>query len=378
MDKKKEEALFSLLLHRLQAAFKEEVAYLTSQKADLLFEHQGQRYAVELKVAKEARRSELEGKLALAILQAIAVAKQEQALPVAIVGAPRLSLPLIESLRAFVDEYIPGMIWGAVDEDGFVGLFGLSLQIPSLHKRKPRALKIPQTSLNHFTDLGQWMLKMLLNHRLPTLWQIYPSSQDLIPNASHLAEQAGVSVAQTFRFINHLRQEHYLEDDNPLNLVRIEDLLQRWQSIYQIKQPPEIGMRLLLPRRDPLHHLEDTVRKLWSEKHRISFGLFVACDYWDFSFVHGVAPHIYVDTLSSELFKAMKLTIANPGEAVDVFVRKPLYPETVFRGVQLRDGLPVTDLLQCWLDVVAHPARGQEMGQVLYQKVLQPYLIGAY
>jgi hypothetical protein len=163
-----------------------------------------------------------------------------------------------------------------------------------------------------------------------------------------------------------------------LDLMRVEELLQRWRAVYQIKQPVELGMRLVLPRRAPLPYLEATVCDLFDEQQYIGFGLFAACDRWGFPFVHGVAPHLCVDKLSPELIKAMKLTSAQPGEVIDVFLRQHPYPNTVFRGVQVQGGVPVTDLLQCWLDVGEHPARGEEMGQVLYQKVLQPYLIGAH
>ena len=36
------------------------------------------------------------------------------------------------------------------------------------------------------------------------------------------------------------------------------------------------------------------------------------------------------------------------------------------------DGLPVSDVLQVWLDVSAHPARGREQADVIYRRVIKP------
>ena len=50
-------------------------------------------------------------------------------------------------------------------------------------------------------------------------------------------------------------------------------------------------------------------------------------------------------------------------------------PEAVFRGARDRDGTPVADVLQCGLDVVSNPARGDEMAEHLYAGVIRPSLI---
>ena len=47
--------------------------------------------------------------------------------------------------------------------------------------------------------------------------------------------------------------------------------------------------------------------------------------------------------------------LARNGESV---VRVPAFREPVFRAAVLQKGVPVADVLQVWLDVASHPARG--------------------
>src|SRR5256884_6005999 len=39
--------------------------------------------------------------------------------------------------------------------------------------------------------------------------------------------------------------------------------------------------------------------------------------------------------------------------------------ESVFRGVVEKSGLPVSDIIQVWLDVGQHPARGKEQADII-------------
>jgi hypothetical protein len=56
----------------------------------------------------------------------------------------------------------------------------------------------------------------------------------------------------------------------------------------------------------------------------------------------------------------------------DVYVRVPAFRESVFRASVVRDGVPVADILQVWLDVGAHPARGEEQAEEIRHRVLAP------
>jgi hypothetical protein len=80
--------------------------------------------------------------------------------------------------------------------------------------------------------------------------------------------------------------------------------------------------------------------------------------------VQGVPVHVYVNDVRLEGLRRAGLMRAEPADRVDVVVRAPLARESVFRGIVNVDGLPICDVLQVWLDVSAHPARGKEQADV--------------
>jgi hypothetical protein len=46
----------------------------------------------------------------------------------------------------------------------------------------------------------------------------------------------------------------------------------------------------------------------------------------------------------------------------------------VFRAAVPCDGVPVSDVVQVWLDAGAYPSRGPEQADMIYRKVLRPLL----
>jgi hypothetical protein len=90
--------------------------------------------------------------------------------------------------------------------------------------------------------------------------------------------------------------------------------------------------------------------------------------------VQGVPLHIYVADFRSDNLKKAGLMKAGAGDPVDVVLRLPPARESVFRGVVNVDGLPVSDVIQIWLDVSRHPARGKEQADVIYRRVIKPMI----
>jgi hypothetical protein len=78
-----------------------------------------------------------------------------------------------------------------------------------------------------------------------------------------------------------------------------------------------------------------------------------------FKFVHGTQPHLYIERLDRKALRKLGLSLEVADHQADVFVRVPKNPEAVFRAAVERDGVPATDILQVWLDVSNHPARGK-------------------
>jgi hypothetical protein len=347
---------------------------------DFIAASKGQRYAVELKLAKESRRPLLEGALASAILRARAAGRVADAKPLAVIAAPAISDSVLNDLGDFVARFGEGAAWGAMDDSGLVVLNGPGLEAvrrERSHSSKPRVVK----RADIFSDLGQWMLKVLLSHRLPPALRVFAPKDDKridapVTNARALAKIAAVSVPSAARLVAALRADGFVADGRPvLELVRIEELLDRWRAVYK-KRVSEVRARWLFAPKDSAKHLDNVLAKrVQRPGERACLGLFAACDRLGFRFVRGVAPHVVQESISTESLRRLGLRLAEPGEPADVIAREPRYAESVFRGASNHDGVRVADVLQCWLDVADHPARGEEMAAHLFERVLGPALL---
>jgi hypothetical protein len=105
---------------------------------------------------------------------------------------------------------------------------------------------------------------------------------------------------------------------------------------------------------------------------RICIGLFAAAELLGFKFVHGAARHLYLERLDADVLKQLGLSLENAGAHPDLYIRIPENKEAVFRPVVRHEGVPVADILQVWLDVSSHPARGKEQAEQIWRRVLAP------
>ncbi len=100
----------------------------------------------------------------------------------------------------FAGEYAPEVAAGVVDFDGFRLFRGEGLE--GLNAEPPRAShRVAAQSIGQplFSDLNQWMLKVLLAPDLPETLLSAPRGR--YRNASQLAAAANVSVMSAFRFL---------------------------------------------------------------------------------------------------------------------------------------------------------------------------------
>lgn len=337
---------------------------------NLTVRRKGIQYAVEVKSAPEGRSDRLVPLFAQAVLQAAHGASQKAA-PLAVVAAPRVSRRAAEQVMAFAQRYAPDAAAGVIDFEGFAMFRG-----PQLEELNAEGREVPssvrqsvQNSGALFSDLNQWMLKVLLAHELPELLLSGPRGQ--YRNASQLARAANVSVMSAFRFVQQFQREGYLHESSPhLRLVRREDLFRRWQAL-SARSPREMAMRFLLPG-DP----QTQLRRILASG-RACLALFAAADALRLGFVSGVPPYIYVQRIQPASLAAWKnLRAISIGEAPDVVVRQAPAPQSVFRGLVRPDGMAACDVVQVWLDVAAHPSRGREQADLIRKRVLHRLIEG--
>jgi hypothetical protein len=337
---------------------------------DLVVRRKGIAYAVEIKAAPEGRTDRLVPLFAQAVLES-ARAVSQKAAPLAVVAAPRISHRAAEQVMKFAEHYAPDTAAGVIDFAGLAMFRG-----PRLERMNARGKDFPvsvrrsvRDSGQFFSDLNQWMLKVLLAPELPDALLSAPRGQ--YRNASQLARAANVSVMSAFRFVQQLQREGYLHESAPyLSLVRRDNLLSRWQTL-SVRSIKEVPMRFVLPA-DP----QSRLRKMLS-RGRACLALFAAAEALQLGFVSGVPPYVYVERIQPANLAAWKnLRPCGLGEPPDVIVRQAPAPQSVFRGMIRPDGMAACDVLQVWADVAAHPSRGREQADLIQKRVLQRVIEG--
>jgi hypothetical protein len=328
-------------------------------------------YVVEVKASAEGRSDRLIPLWSQACLQASHAAGDHDP-PLAVVAAPRVSPRVANQVLNFAAEYAPDAAAGVIDFSGLRLFRGPHLEgLDSEGDCLPAVKSVHSESADLFSDLNQWMLKVLLAPRLPDNLLSAPRGQ--YRNASQLARAANVSVMSAFRLVQQLQRDGYLHESEPyLKLVRREDLFKRWQAA-SARRVKEVPMRFVL-RGDPKVELKRMFRS-----GRACLGLFAAAEALHFGFVRGVPPYVYVQRLGPASIAAWKNVVpAEPGEQPDVILRQAPAPQSVFRGLVRANEIPVCDILQIWLDVSSHPSRGQEQADLIRGRVLDPVIRGEH
>jgi hypothetical protein len=330
-----------------------------------------ERYRIAFRQSREPRRLLLQALLADAILSGRARAKPKERI-LAVVGAPLISEAMAASLEAYAREVAPGQPFGYVDERGLVRLFGPGVQeAQRAPARRASVRPVIAQPRDLFSDLNQWLLKVLIGRRLPG--HLIGASRVPASSAVALAAQADVSAPVAWRLFAELRAGGHMDESG--EPVRVRDLLSRWRAAA-LRPQRQVGAVWILPGREPVERLRAALAGLRADRGRPAacLGLFAACDVLGVGHVRGAPVHVYVRSVEPDMLGALGLALAPRGRPADVILRVARWPESVFRGGVSPGGVPATDIVQCWLDVSAEPARGAEQAAYLWRRVLGPAL----
>jgi hypothetical protein len=329
---------------------------------------------VEVKSAAEGRRDRLIPLLSQAILQAQAFAKRspKPVAPLAIVAARRVRPSVAEQIRRFAEEFAPDVAVGIIDSEGFHAFVGPGLEdldaSPGL--RVQHHIASPYYKQDLFSDLNQWMLKVLIGQHLPDSLISVPRIQ--IRNASDLSKAARVSVMSASRLVNQLVREGFVERHEQLQIVRGSDLLQQWvpanrrmsrdmdSSLSEGTEAVLRNCRTYAAQLDPAsqaHQGSATALLLVSAAVPLASGLWASC-------LSGTNRAVHTPQVG--------LVVEDADRNPDLLIRVPSNKESIFRAAVSKGRLPICDLLQVWLDASAHPSRGREQADEIWRRALAP------
>ncbi len=350
-----------------------QVPHAKSSSGATLIVHKGaHRYVMEIKALAEGRADRVIPLLSQAILEAQAQARDEgNAQPLAVICVENASAALVNQVLSFSQKYAPDVPIGIVSVSGARNFQGQALEELNAEPEQPRWNGHPAVNhaVNLFSDLSQWMLKVLLAPDISNDLLEAPRHRYL--GGSDFALAAQVSSMSASRFLQQLRHDGFLDaSSRHLVLVRRAELLRRWRSAV-IRPSPELPMRFLIR-----GNLQQQIRGLLaSHEGEACLGLFAAADALQIGHVSGVPPYVYVPKLPRPGAQKWKsLIAASPSEVPDLILRQAPYPRSILRGAVHRDGVAVSDVIQVWLDVADHPSRGQEQAELIYQKLLLPMI----
>jgi hypothetical protein len=352
--------------------------------ADLALSKDGIHHIAILKSVPEGRRDRMVPALAQALLEACAIVKASPipAEPLAVVFAPCIVPAVLTHLEKFLADNAPGVTAAFLDREGLVQFRGPDLEsgFDAFNRspaRRPRSRKIALPESGQlFSDLNQWMLKVLLAPEIRA--EMLSAPRGDFRNASEFAKAAHVSLMSAFRFLRQMRSEGFLdEEDEVFRVIRREELMRRWQAVY-LRSVADLPMRWI-ERGTTAHRLGEALHFLRSSGGpRCCLGLFAAANALGQGFQHDLTPHLYVEKLDAALVRSIGLSTEGAEHQPDLLLRVPLYRESVFRGAVERQSLPVSDILQVWLDASLLPARGKAEAEELRMRVLTPLFQEAF
>ncbi len=340
----------------------------------------GVRYTVEVKILSEGRTDRVIPLLSQAILQAQRYAAERKGTkPMAVLYVERAPASMFKKVIGFMEAYRPSAAIAIATPEGLglvrwndVGPFEImspGRPTPRYRARFPGAggTALPKL-FNLFSDLNQWMLKVLL---APDISEgLLNAPRNRYRSGTELANGAQCSQMSASRLLQHLRKEGFLDEySGALRVVRREELFKRWRAAA-MRSSPEIPMRF---------QVRAAVQKqlkalLQSDQVQTCLGLFSAADALGMGHVSGVPPYVYVPKLpgfaNDLLNPAWAVVTLYPEGAPDLIVRQAMAPEATFKGAVRREGTLCADIIQVWLDVSNHPSRGQEQADHIYNTVL--------
>jgi hypothetical protein len=336
---------------------------------DLIIKRGAQQFVVEVKALAEGRADRALPLLSQAILEAKSYAREvEGSKPLAVLWVGHASSTLANHVRLFAEKYAEGVAVGVVSENGlrsFVGQPFTELNSDPRRERWTGKTSQPQV-INLFSDLNQWMLKILLAKDIPE--DLLNAPRFDCRTGAELASVAGVSAMSASRLLLQLRSEGFIDEHSRVPaIVRRKELFERWRAAA-IRPAAEMPMRFFIrsPVRDQLREL------IAKQQGEACLGLFAAADALKFGHVSGVPPHVCVSKLPQLDESSWRvLRPASREEAPDIIVRQVPFPRSTFRGAVHRDGWLTSDVIQTWLDVGSHPARGSEQADLIYNRFLR-------
>jgi hypothetical protein len=292
----------------------------------------------------------------------------------------RLSRKADADLQNYAQKYLPDLNWILLDEfgSGRMHMDGKDEEVAVSDPLKKESANHPSPAQgNLFSPKNQWLLKVLL---LPGIDQRYWGGPKQKPQSvGELAEVSGVSQPSVSAFINRAEQSGFLKRSSQGFIIqRHQELLEDWAYALKHKRRDQVGLQFLYenePEDRFLKKIRDYCKKPKnSEKGApVVLGQHLACHLMGMGRSNIRSAFLYANRPQEEILSALDLVVDEARSAASLVLVKASYQKVIFDSSVLIDDVPVSDIVQCYLDVYHSIDRGREQAEYIYHKVLGPY-----
>jgi len=354
-------------------------------QVDFVLRRGKRKYAVEIKRSRKMQLA-LSHLLPRGIMLLQAAKRIGDHIPILAVVVEKLEQKDIRRMADFIEHFAPEMGWLLVDEYG-EGAFKDPDKdqynvLPQLNRRplmphgpfesKP-SVSYYQRQLS-FSDLDQWLLKVFWLGRPGIPADYWGGPQGMVENAFQLSKLAGVSPPVANSWVNAMESSGYLRRIGRKRLIplRSNALIEEWRGQYRFGDNRILPYRALYPVSEADQFVDDLLKKLKSIDKSVSLAIsgHQACRLLGIKHSSARSIHIYFWGNGATVANSLGLVPAeSPGEA-NLFLVEPKYPRSVFGGRVMKGGIPVCDILQCYLDLYNLPDRGREQADFVFETIL--------
>ena len=355
-------------------------------QVDFIFRRGRKKYAVEVKHSRKIQLA-LSHLLPRGILLLQAAKRLRGYMPIVAVVIEKLDQRDIRRMADFIQHFAPEVGWLLVDEYG-----GGAFKDPGKDEYKvlPQLNRQPlmpggsselespvsgyyQKQLS-FSDLDQWLLKVFWLGRPGIATDYWGGPQGTVENAFQLSKLAGVSPPVANSWVNAMESSGYLKKIGRKKLIplRPNALIEEWRGQYRFGDNRILPYRSVYPVSDADQYVDDVLEKVRSSNKGVPLAIsgHQACRLLGIKHSSAKSIHIYFWGSIAAVANSLSVVPAETVNEANMFLVEPKYPKSVFGGRVITGGIPICDILQCYLDLYNLPDRGREQADFVYENIL--------
>lgn len=321
---------------------------------------------VEVKELSQLRIQDLVGQLAAGAVQAGHRVGAKGAQPVVVVVASTAGSKAFGAAERFMQRYLPEMGWAVLSRSGRRRVCIPSLDLDEEQRGAlPSPAPGPRPNRRMFSDLSQWLIKLLL---LPGLKKpLWTGPQGPYRTAADLQQAANVSLDKVYKFLRLMEGADFLRRTNSgLKLVRVPDLIELWFAQERLRPAPRLPVRSLFGSQPDPKRLTAKI----DEERLGVLGGFSACKALGVLHAAVDSVDVHVSGPMDDYLKRFDLERCDERDA-QLHLLQSRSPQSVLRASGAKGRIRVVDVFQAALDVVALPARGLEQAEHIVEQVLE-------